>query len=133
VRVVFDTNVLLSAIFTRGLCEAVLGACVDRSDWEIVVSDHILDELERIAVSKFRVPVEAVRTAVDLLRRNAELVVPAEMSADACEDKDDLPVLGTAVAGAADLLVTGDAELLALGSVRGIPIVSPRALYERLR
>jgi predicted nucleic acid-binding protein len=122
VRVVFDTNVLLSAIFTRGLCEALLGACVDRADWEIVVSDY-----------KFRVPVVAVRAAVDLLRRNAEMVMPAEMSADACEDKDDLPVLGTAVAGGADLLVTGDAELLALGSVRGIPIVSPRALYERLR
>ncbi|MFM7043235.1 MAG: putative toxin-antitoxin system toxin component, PIN family [Planctomycetaceae bacterium] len=48
-------------------------------------------------------------------------------------DKDDLPVLGTAIAGSVAALVTGDQELLALGLFRGVAILSPRDFYERLR
>jgi len=48
-------------------------------------------------------------------------------------DKDDLPVLGTAIAGSVAALVTGDQELLALGLFRGVAILSPRDFYGRLR
>jgi predicted nucleic acid-binding protein len=48
-------------------------------------------------------------------------------------DKDDLPVLGTAVAASAAILVTGDQELLGLGLFRGVAILSPRDFYDRLR
>jgi predicted nucleic acid-binding protein len=48
-------------------------------------------------------------------------------------DSNDLAVLGTAVAGHADLLVSGDKDLLVLREHAGIPIVTPRACYERLR
>jgi predicted nucleic acid-binding protein len=51
----------------------------------------------------------------------------------ACRDPADAPVLGTAVSGRADLLVTGDADLLVLKRYRGIAIVSPRQCYERMR
>jgi putative PIN family toxin of toxin-antitoxin system len=130
---VLDTNVLLSALFTRGVCEAVLDACVDSDACTIVVSEHILDEVRRNASEKFGAPADDVNAAVDFLRRHADVVVPASMPADACRDPDDRPVLGTAVAGRADVLVTGDAELLALQRIKGIPILSPRAFYDRLR
>jgi predicted nucleic acid-binding protein len=42
-------------------------------------------------------------------------------------------VLGTAVAGQADYLVTGDKQLLELGNYQGIPILSPREFYDRVR
>lgn len=60
------------------------------------------------------------------------MVEPAPVPTDACPDPDDLPVLGTAVAGRATLLVTGDGELLALASHAGTAIVTPRECYRRL-
>ena len=56
-----------------------------------------------------------------------------EVPADACRDPDDLPIRGTLLAARVDCLVTGDEDLLALREFRGIPILSPRAFYERLR
>lgn len=132
-RVVLDTNVLLSGMLTRGLCEAVLDACVDSPDVEMVLSDHILREFERHASRKFGVPDNEAKEAVEFLRRWSTIVQPANLPADACKDPDDVPVLGTAVAAHAAVLVTGDAELLALEQIGDVAIVSPREFYERLR
>ncbi len=67
------------------------------------------------------------------LREHVELVEPAPVEADRCRDPDDLPVLGTVLAGAAELLVSGDSDLLVLGSFSDASIVTPRECYERLR
>jgi predicted nucleic acid-binding protein len=56
-----------------------------------------------------------------------------EVAGSLFPDADDLPVLGAAIAGQADCLITGDSELLNLGSFRSIAILSPRAFYDRLR
>jgi predicted nucleic acid-binding protein len=48
-----------------------------------------------------------------------------------CRDPDDLPVLGTAVAGGASVLVTGDEDLLTLHEFQGIVILSPREFHDR--
>jgi putative PIN family toxin of toxin-antitoxin system len=133
VKVVFDTNVLLSGIMTRGLCEAVLDACLGSGDCTVVLSEHILREFTRQARSKFGAPAEEVRLAVDFLRMHVQLVEPAHVAAGACRDKDDLPILGTALAAGADCLVTGDGDLLTLKQFHGIPILSPRAFHEGLR
>jgi len=71
--------------------------------------------------------------AVTLLRSQVEIVEPADVPTDACDDKDDLPVLGTAMVGKVECLVTGDQGLLKLGSYEGISICSPRAFYDRIR
>jgi uncharacterized protein len=133
VRVVLDTNVLLPALFASGLCEAVLELLLDSGESVIVLSDHIIDEVQEHAAGKFGVPEAELRQAVSFLRRRTEIVQPVDVAPDARPDPDDLPVLGTAIAGRADVLVTGDKELLALGEFEGIPILSPRAFYERLQ
>ena len=130
-RITFDTNVLLAAFATRGLCEALFCVCVQAN--EIVVSEYILDELEEHLCGKIKMPAKQNREIRKLLRETCEIVEPASIVVDGLRDKDDLPVLGTAVAGKVEALVTGDAELLGLGEIRGVPIVSPRQLYERLR
>ena len=130
-RIAFDTNVLLAALATRGLCEALYCVCVQAH--EIVVSEYILDELEEHLLGKIKMPAKQNREIRKLLRETCEIVEPSEIVVDGLRDKDDLPVLGTAVAGEVEALVTGDAELLGFGEIRGIPIVSPRQLYERLR
>jgi predicted nucleic acid-binding protein len=67
-----------------------------------------------------------------VLRANGEIVEPVTVPLGTVRDKDDLPVLGTAVAGSAAVLVTGDQEFL-LGLFRGVAILSPRDFSERLR
>jgi putative PIN family toxin of toxin-antitoxin system len=129
-RIVLDTNVFLAAFATHGICEGLLTVCL--RDHEVALSEHIIGELAEHYVSKFRATTEQAKAVVAVLRRHSEVVVPVQVPFDAFEDADDLPVLGTAIAGSADCLVTGDKQLLKLGVFRGIPIVSPRDLYDRI-
>ena len=130
-RVVLDTNVLLAAFAARGLCEALVAACLQSH--EIVLSEHILGELAEHLSDKLKMPARQTREIVELLREHADIVEPAELPADICGDPDDVPVLGTAVAGNVEALVTGDAELLRLGEIHHVPILSRRCFYDRLR
>ena len=130
-KVVLDTNVLVAAFAARGLCEAVLAACL--ASHEVVLSEHILRELRRHLRGKLKVPVRHANMVLAFLREHARLVRPAKVPADACRDRSDLAVLGTALAAEADGLITGDRDLLDLGEFHGIPILSPRAFHDRLR
>jgi len=67
------------------------------------------------------------------LRGHLRVVKPVLVEKSACRDEKDLVVLGTAFAGTVDFLVSGDKDLLEITEFRGIPILSPRALWERLR
>lgn len=58
------------------------------------------------------------------------VVVPVEVAAGTCRDEDDLPVIGTALSGQADVLVTGDDDLLSLDCVGSVRIVTPRLFWE---
>lgn len=131
-RVILDTNVLLPAMMGSGFCHELLNFLLESETVTIVLSEHILDEFRRRA-TRFRAPAPDVDEAVRLLRRAAEIVEPVDVEAPGLKDLDDLPILGTAVAAKADALVTGDKELLALGRVHDVPILSPRDFYERLR
>lgn len=130
-RVVLDTNVLLAAIATHGLCQALV-TLVFR-DHAVILSEHILGEVAKHYRGKFKATKRQADAAVAILRANGELVEPVTVPLGTVRDKDDLPVLGTAVAGSAAVLVTGDQELLALRLFRGVAILSPRDFYERLR
>ena len=108
-KVALDTNVLLSAVFVRGVCQALLDMLIESDAWAVVLSEHILHEFREHGEAKFGAPAHEVERAVAFLRRQAEIVEPAPLPIDTCRDPDDLPVLGTAVAGGVDALVTGHA------------------------
>ena len=130
-RVVLDTNVLLAGVATHGICEGLMAICF--RDHSVVLSQHILNEFAEHYVGKFKATDLQAALVADTLRQHSEIVVPALIPQDAFGDEDDLPVLGTAVAGQADCLVTGDKQLLELGAFQGIPILSPREFYDRIR
>ena len=130
-RVVLDTNVLLAGLATHGLCEALLLLCY--RDHLVILSDHILSEFAQHYADKFKAGGEQTAMVVATLRAQSEIVTPAKVAPNACADPDDLPVLGTAIAGRADCLITGDQQLLAMGEYQGAQILSPRAFYDRLR
>ena len=130
-RVVLDTNVLVGAIGFGGICRAIMDVCIDSH--ELILSEHILAEVRRHLRGKLNHLPSLADRHVSLLREAAEIVTPTAVPADACRDADDLPVLGTLVAGGADCLVTGDKDLLSLREFSGRPILSPRKFWQRLR
>jgi uncharacterized protein len=130
-RIVLDTNVLLAGIATHGICEGLL--TLSYRDHTVVLSEHILAELHEHYVGKFKATDEQAALVVGALRKQSEVVVPTAIPSEAFADADDLPVLGTAVAGQVDYLVTGDKQLQELSQYRQIPIVSPRRFYDLLR
>lgn len=126
--VVPDTNVLVAALIANGLCtEVVLHGIRQRS---LVSSDLLLAELDRTLRRKFEVT-PAVTRFLELLRHDIRLVEPVVLAARVCRDPDDDVVLATAAAAAADLIVTGDQDLLVLRAYEGIEIVTPRQYLER--
>jgi putative PIN family toxin of toxin-antitoxin system len=65
------------------------------------------------------------------LARMASTVVPTDLPANVCRDSKDVPVLGTAVAAGASVLVTVDKGLLALGEFQGIAIIKPGEFWQK--
>lgn len=128
-KVVLDSNVLLAAFATHGLCEAILAVCLDQH--EIVLSESILSEVAELLEKKFKLPKRQVQENIVFLREHSQIVEPMRVSTDVCRDPDDLMVLGTATAANADCIVTGDNDLLSLRSFGTIPIILPREFYER--
>jgi len=131
VRVVLDTNVLVAAFGFGGICRAIVDVCVHSH--RLVLSEHILREVHRHLRGKLDHPSPMADQRLLLLREIGEIVAPLPVAADACRDRDDLPVLGTVLAAKADCLVTGDKDLLDLGEFSGCPILSPRQFWQRLK
>jgi len=90
----------------EGFVEAIYEACL--ADHDLITSDHILKELQKHLVGKFKMPQTRAHEIIALVREQAKVVKPSDVSKTACRDADDLPVLGTLLAGNADCLVTGD-------------------------
>ena len=130
-RIVLDSNVLLGAFATSGVCQDLYQICL--AQHELVLSEFILLEVRKHMPRVIRGSEEQSEAIVDSIRRNADIIDPADVPVGACRDPNDLPVLGTALAAQADFLITGDADLLELGDFQGIPIISPRGFYERFR
>lgn len=128
-KLFFDTNVLVSALTTRGLCAELFAAGL--SSHEPVICRAVLHELERILADKFKLPAPVVAGYLALLQERAELA-ESQAAAPNCPDPDDAPILACALAAQADLFVTGDKALLDMKTLEEMPIVSPRECWERL-
>lgn len=70
---------------------------------------------------------------IEMLQQDAHFAISKDLPDIVIKDKDDLMILSSALNGKADLLVTGDKELLDLGRVEGMDIVSPRMFWEKLK
>ena len=130
-RIVLDTNVIVAAFAARGLCAEVFEVCV--SGHTVVISEHILAEVNSALLKKVNLSKQIVHDVTNYLTDTAETVEPAPVDNSVCSDKDDLPIIGTAIKGNAAFIVTGDADLLSLKSYRGIDIITPREFWNRLR
>lgn len=131
-RIFPDTNVLTSAFSTRGLCAELYEEILARH--ELVCGEVVLQEFRRILSTKLKVPEDRVEAFLRALRRNPVYSKPTDPSPHEIRDPDDAWVLATAVIGRADVLVTGDQDLLAIrDQVAELRIMPPRELWELIR
>lgn len=130
-RIFLDTNVLASAIATRGLCADLMQAVL--AEHELLVGTRVLKELGDVLSRKFRLPADLTKEYLALLCSEGEVISGAVRPEVKLRDRDDEKVLANALAGKADVFVTGDRELLALKRAKQMPIVSPRGLWTLLQ
>ncbi|QHI96877.1 putative toxin-antitoxin system toxin component, PIN family [Xylophilus rhododendri] len=134
-RLVLDTNLLVSSVISAGLPRQLLQAA-RAGEFEMCTSEVLLAELQRVlSRPKFasRLAGRTPENIVADLRQLALIVTPTLVPRVVPTDPDDDHVVAAAVAGAADLIASGDRrDLLPLGSHGGIPILTAREAWERL-
>jgi putative PIN family toxin of toxin-antitoxin system len=112
-----------------GLCRDLVKRRLARV--ELVTSRALLEELARTLRRKFDTDPAEV-PMLKAYRERATLVRPKALPKPVCRDRDDDTVLATAVAGKADIILTGDDDLLVLGEYNGVRILSPRRFVEMI-
>ena len=130
-RVCLDTNVLIAAFATRGLCADVLRAVLTEHD--LVLGEVIVAEFRRVLKTKLKMPAERIGFAEAVFDAIEIVPKPKHPAKIAVRDRDDRWVLATAIDGRADVLVTGDADLREVAAEAPFPILTPREFWEHLR
>ena len=135
-RVVLDTNVLLSGIAYPGSVPGKILTAWRHGSVDVLLSPFILDELRRVLprlASRHGLSVSEIDDLIDILAIQAEVIEPEPVSDAELRDANDLPVLATLLAALtaarADYLITGDKDLLALAE--RFPVITPAAFWER--
>lgn len=130
-RIYFDTNVLVSAYLARGICVDLYRFAMARH--EVLTGEVNLIELKRVLKGKFLATAGQIAVVEAELRDHTIIPKPAAALHLPGRDPADRWVLASAVAGQADLLVTGDRDLLTIADRAPLPVLTPRETWERLR
>jgi len=131
VRIVVDTNVLISGAFFSGPSSRILDACLQGS-CQLVLSAAILDEYGRVGeeFSKERPNADFARF-LECLVSTSVLVHAPELRESVCDDPDDDKFIACALAGDAKVITSGDKHLLSVSGYAGIAIVRPRVFEDK--
>ena len=129
-KVFLDTNVIVSAVTTKGLCADAYRAVL--ADHDLVTSTKVLHEFQRFLKMEFSVTDELIAEYLELIEEDSVLAEAGDLLALAIKDKDDVEIVAAAVTAKADVLVTGDREVQGLKSIQKTRIVSPREFWEGL-
>lgn len=131
-RVVLDTNILISAfVFPGGAPEMVYRGALE-GRYELVTSPSLLAELGRVLGDKFGWEVSVAEATVTQVARVGTVVRPRERLALIADDPADDRVLEAAIEGGAEIVVSGDRHLLRLGEWGGVEVVRAAVFVDRL-
>jgi putative PIN family toxin of toxin-antitoxin system len=130
-RAFLDTNVLVSAFATRGLCAELFELVLLEHD--LILGRSVLRELSKALQQKVKLPARDTAAIIPFLGDEASKLVESSDPVNVAVDRDDAIVLGDAIAGYAEVFVTGDAKVLDLGQHGALRIVSPRGFWELLQ
>ncbi|MBE0691403.1 MAG: putative toxin-antitoxin system toxin component, PIN family [Anaerolineae bacterium] len=129
-RVVLDTNIIVSGLFWRGQPGFVLRAATEQK-FRLLLSETLIAELldvlsrEKFKMQRQSLGMSAEQIVADL-RVVAEVVHPADVPSSAVRDVKDAMVIACAIGGNAEVIVSGDQDLLSLGTYARITIVDAR-------
>ncbi|WP_309711445.1 putative toxin-antitoxin system toxin component, PIN family [Pseudolysinimonas sp.] len=129
--VVVDSNVWISALVFGGAPRQVFETVV-RDALRLVVSAEILTEIRRVVAGKFPDFVDDIETLLGVLHDYLDTIPLGAITIAASRDPDDNRVLETAILGGAAAIVTGDKDLLVLGTYDGVTITTPQDWLERI-
>ncbi len=125
-KIVLDTNVLVSGIFFSGPPADILRAW-SRGKFRLVLSPEILDEYTRVSTEladKF--PDIDIRRILDLVVVRSEVCSPAALPQQVCEDPHDDKFFAAALDRRAKIIISGDKHLLRVSGYQGISVLTPR-------
>ena len=125
-KAVFDTNVLIAAFLTEGLCSGLL-IRARKQAFNLVLCDDIIREFEGILTKKFKLASTDISEISAIVSEAAsEILHKLGPIPNICRDPNDDMIIACAVDAAADYIVTGDEDLLILKSYKDIAILNPR-------
>lgn len=130
-KLTLDSNVIIAAFATRGLCSSLFEYCLENH--EIILSEPILVEVTRNLRKKIKLPKSITIQIESYLRSHSTMIEPPEVDSSICRYNSDLVILGTAKAGGAKYIVSGDKELLLLKKYSSIAIIDPRAFWQAVK
>jgi putative PIN family toxin of toxin-antitoxin system len=135
-RIVLDTNVVVSALFWTGPPRALLDLAYG-GQVTAYTSDELVLELESVLgrpiITAFLDKLGVTPREISLRYTSlSNLLHPAKLPTSVCQDPDDDAILECALAAAATVVVSGDQHLLGLGTFRGVEIVPPAEILKRL-
>ena len=125
-KAVFDTNVLIAAFLTEGVCSKLL-VRARKGECDLILSHDIIREFEKVLIKKFGLSRQEIYDVRAVLSEATKEIIHKVNPIDpVCRDKDDNKILACALAADADLLVTGDEDLLVMKKYGRTRIISPR-------
>jgi uncharacterized protein len=128
-RVFLDTNVLVAAFATRGLCSDLLRLVL--AEHQLIMTKVVAAELGRVLETKIGLPPGHRTQVTEFLAGYLVPETAASSASIAVRDVDDIEVVRSAIAAGADVLVTGDRDLL--DAELDVPVVTPRGFWDLLR
>ena len=128
-RVFLDSNVLVSALATRGLCVDLYERLL--TEHQIVIGEPVVAEVLDVLRRKFRANAALLIKIEAELRLLQVVLAPASAPKLPIHDLEDPWIIACALHAKVECFVTGDAELLALAMVDDLPIISPRTFWDK--
>ena len=129
-KVFLDSNVLIAALATRGICADLLRLVL--VDHQLLASKAVFRQLRGVLITRLGLPRALADQVIPFLRERAEVCEPRLLAIRTSAESDYDQILGAALEGQADVLVTGDRDLLAIDNRASVRITDPRGFWELL-
>ncbi len=126
-KIILDTNVIIAAFASRGLCSSIFELCLDRHT--TIISEHILSEINKNLQKKIKMPTFRCELIIEYLREYCLVSEIDELENNICRDKNDLKILGLAKHTKPEFIITGDRDILVLKEFNSIKIITPREFW----